>query len=38
MTGRNAEKLLRDELGNKAWEIIDLPEGRNHWIVSGYLL
>jgi hypothetical protein len=28
VTGRNGEKLLKEELENKAWEIIDLPEGR----------
>jgi hypothetical protein len=28
VTGRNGEKLLKEELGNKAWEITDLPEGR----------
>jgi hypothetical protein len=38
LTGRNGEKLLKEELGNKAWEIIDLPERRkpldSKWIFT----
>jgi hypothetical protein len=36
------ENAMKEELGalmeNKTWEIVNLPEGKNHWIIGGCLL